>query len=81
MTEKEYTPGEPKLYVYKLAFDVTGIVDSDAPEDYTKKVLLESLKETYPDGIELADFREATPEEAETFRAIYEVSDSETTIN
>lgn len=70
-TDLPYEPGPDVVYVYTVELPITqvftGIVTSDAPEDFTKEKLLESFKEQ-ADNAELLEFREADPEELEYFR-------------
>lgn len=69
--EKDYEPGETRLFIYRLGFNVIGYVNSDAPEEYTKEAIEEFMKENYPDGVQLLDFRQATDEETEVFHELY----------
>jgi hypothetical protein len=82
MTE-HYTPVEPAIYLYTLTINVTGAINSDAPEDKTKELLLEALSEKYADNIELLEFRQATPSEIESLKEFYDfdAEDINTTVN
>jgi hypothetical protein len=79
--EKPYEPQENRTFIYRLEFNVVGVCESDAPEDYTKTLLEETLRETYPEGVTLIDFKLATPEEAEMFAAMYDAQAPGVAIN
>lgn len=79
MTE-EYTPQLPVTYIYTLNINATGAIDSDAPEEVTRDLLLEALNDKYAGNIELVEFRPATAEELTALEAYYEL-DADTTVN
>jgi hypothetical protein len=69
-----YTPGPDQFFIYTVSVPVTqvftSIVITDAPEEYTKEILMASLKEQ-SEETELLEFRAATPEEINQFQEMY----------
>lgn len=80
-TTKTYEPQEETHWVYTVTVPtvhyLTGIISSDAPEDYTKEILLDSFKEQNED-IAFVEFRVATDEEILEFT---EMMKSNETVN
>lgn len=77
---KEYEPQTPVTYIYTLSINATGAIDSDAPEDVTRDLLIEALNDKYSGNVDLMEFRPATADELSALEAYYDL-DVDTTIN
>lgn len=75
--------GPMVTYAFTLAFKVGGVVDSRLTTEATREKLSAELSDFYgPDGYEILDFHEATPDEVMAYKNfMMSEEDEDVTIN